>query len=101
MTAVQLRFDPEFGHPITVSVKRINGLIHLMVADNGIGIAKDALPRIFEPFFSTGVNSHGLGLAMVRTSLQHMGGRIDCHSQEGKGTTFVVQFEAIDLTVDA
>ena len=101
VTAVQLRFDPELGHPITVSVKRIDGHIHLMVADNGIGIAKDALPRIFEPFYSTGVNSHGLGLAMVRTSLQHMDGRIDCHSQEGKGTTFVVQFEAIDLTVDA
>ncbi|MFN8589598.1 MAG: PAS domain-containing protein [Candidatus Eisenbacteria bacterium] len=62
----------------------------LEVADNGQGIAPDVLERIWEPFFTTRGPSHGpgLGLSVVHGIVEQHGGRIDCESAPGQGTTF-------------
>jgi PAS domain S-box-containing protein len=66
----------------------------LQVSDNGIGIAADVLPRIFEPFYTTkprGVGT-GLGLAMVHGAVQQAGGEVSVESRLGEGTTFFLHF---------
>jgi two-component system NtrC family sensor kinase len=66
--------------------------IAIEVADNGRGIAPDALPRIFDPFFTTKDVGKGTGLGLTiayKIASQH-GGRIDVHTEVGVGSTFTV-----------
>lgn len=68
------------------------GAVRLSVADTGVGIPPDVLPRIFDPFFSTkdATKGVGLGLAVVYGIVQRHDGRIDVESQPGRGTTFTI-----------
>ncbi len=62
--------------------------IEVLVADTGCGIPAEALPKIFEPFYSTkGRDGTGLGLAMVWGIVDQHGGTIQLKSQVGVGTT--------------
>lgn len=62
--------------------------IVLTVADNGPGVAPDALDRMFEPFAEIGADEPGLGLAMVHGFVHASGGRIEVSSVPGSGTAF-------------
>lgn len=73
------------------------GSVIIEVSDNGIGIAKEELPSIFEKFYrvrddrSRQVGGTGLGLPLVRHVVEAHGGSIDVRSTVGKGTTFTVK----------
>jgi signal transduction histidine kinase len=66
--------------------------------DEGIGIAKEDLPRVFERFFragpSTETQSGGLGLAIAQAIAQAHNGFIECKSVPGMGSTFTVRLPA-------
>jgi len=70
----------------------ILSLVRVEVEDTGPGIPKEALDKIFEPFYSTKPPGEGtgLGLAICLRILESYGGRIQAQSQEGQGTTFTV-----------
>jgi len=60
--------------------------IRVEVEDDGRGIAADALPRVFEPTFSTTSSGAGLGLAIARRLVEGWGGTITLDSTPGRGT---------------
>jgi two-component system, NtrC family, sensor kinase len=71
--------------------------IQIEIIDNGKGIAKENLPHIFEPFFSTKheASGIGLGLAIVHGIIQNHKGKINIESEIGHGTTFAITFNLI------
>jgi C4-dicarboxylate-specific signal transduction histidine kinase len=77
---------------IVVSLQTANGYMRLRVADNGMGIVRENLTRIFGQGFSTRKDGHGFGLHSSVLAAQDMGGSLVAHSEGlGKGATFVLE----------
>lgn len=100
-----VKFTPE-GGKITLSVSRQtrqgssqkeDDFIIISVRDTGIGIPKEYLPNIFDRFYQAksfkknSLKGTGIGLALTKEVVLLHHGKIDVHSQEGKGTEFVIQ----------
>jgi len=64
--------------------------VEIAVEDNGVGIATDVLPRLYDPFFSTKQGGNGLGLALTQQIIRDHGGEIHVASRVGRGTTFTL-----------
>lgn len=75
--------------------------VFIEVADTGCGIAPEALPRIFDPFYSTKFTGRGLGLSAVQGIMRAHKGAIKIDSQAGKGTTFRMLFPAAEQPLPA
>jgi len=75
-----------------LSVKIINEdkTVKIKVSDSGVGISKGAAERIFEPFFTTKEKGTGLGLSIVYSIIKKHDGEISIDSEEGKGSTFII-----------
>jgi len=76
--------------------------VRLVVSDNGPGIPPEALPHIFEPFYTTKEvgRGTGLGLATVYGIVRQHGGSVVVRSDPGRGARFEVYFPAVDEEVD-
>ncbi|MBN1918167.1 MAG: response regulator [Verrucomicrobia bacterium] len=68
--------------------------VHLSLSDTGRGISDEALPRIFDPFFSSKGVGHGLGLSAVYGIVRNHRGAVTVESQIGSGTTVHVYLPA-------
>lgn len=84
------------GHKgnITIRTRKCSEVVEVSISDTGPGIPPEIQERIFDPFFTTKEvgRATGQGLTIARSVVveQH-GGSIDCETQEGHGTTFVVR----------
>ncbi len=79
------------GGRITISTQFVRDTIYVAVEDNGRGIPKGKLNKIFQPFFTTkGSKGTGLGLSMTKKYIDDMGGSIQVESEEGEGTSFTI-----------
>ncbi|HEY3083321.1 MAG TPA: HAMP domain-containing sensor histidine kinase [Chloroflexota bacterium] len=91
-----IKYTPDGGR-IDVRARRAGEQVEIQVADTGIGIPTDALPRIFGRFFRTGqaevreLRGSGLGLALTKMMVEKIGGTVDVASKLGEGTTFTVR----------
>jgi signal transduction histidine kinase/ABC-type nitrate/sulfonate/bicarbonate transport system substrate-binding protein/FixJ family two-component response regulator len=81
------------GRPgrVHVILDRDGGSVRLRVIDQGCGMDQATMARIFEPYFTTKEQGHGLGLAAVQGIIKGLGGVIHCASAPGKGTTFTIR----------
>ena len=90
------------GGRVRVSTRRDGQRVTISVADAGIGIEPQHLPRIFERFYrvdpgrSREVGGTGLGLAIVKHMVQAMDGEIDVESTPGKGSVFMISLQAVE-----
>ena len=91
-----IKFTPEGGR-VTVRTREVSGMVNLYVEDTGIGIPKEALPKLAEPFSwvemdaSKPTDGSGLGLAIARSLVALHGGTLNIRSQEGAGTSVLVR----------
>ena len=89
---------PEGGSLTVVVSQDARGFVSVQVADTGVGIPRDVMDRIFDPFYTTkpvGIGT-GLGLSIVYGIVKKHGGHIEVQSEQGKGTTFTVFLPAVD-----
>ena len=98
------KFTPE-GGKVTASVKekeiraKEKALYEISVKDNGIGMSKEFVDRVFDAFEReddtavSGIRGTGLGMSIVKRIVDMMGGTIDVKSEKGKGTEYVIRLE--------
>lgn len=88
-----LTFTNEGGH-VVIQTEAMPGYVKVSVVDDGIGIPRQDLPRVFDRFFQVERhltrrhNGMGLGLSVAKVMVEMHGGRIWVESAEGKGSTF-------------
>ncbi len=75
---------------IEVRLVAEDGELRLTVKDSGIGMDKDLLERVFDPYFSTKDSGTGLGLPIARKIIEDHGGTIQAESAAGKGTRITI-----------
>ncbi|MBO3128647.1 two-component sensor histidine kinase, partial [Dermatophilus congolensis] len=82
---------------VAVTVRSVGGVVEVAVADQGTGIAPEALERVFERFYrvdearSRATGGTGLGLAIVKHICTNHGGEVKVWSKLGEGSTFTVR----------
>ncbi len=73
------------------TVLRDNGIVNIEITDRGSGVPRDAMDRLFEPFYTTKENGLGLGLSISRSIVASHGGRLWARNNPDRGATFVVE----------
>lgn len=86
------------GGKVQVTLTTRRNQAEVRVTDNGSGIRKRDVPRVFEPFFSTKQAGTGLGLAISRSIVENMGGEISLQSTEGQGTEVLLVLPTAETT---
>lgn len=90
----------EAGTPIEITLRRVNEHAELTIQDHGMGIARDDVEKIFEPFYRSNQSSRehrqgvGLGLSIAKRIAHALRLSLTVNSTLGHGTTFVVRFES-------
>ena len=90
-----IQYTPDSGR-VEVSLGLERGRAKVVVADSGIGIPEKDLENVFQEFFRS-ANAReasrigtGIGLAIVKTTIENLGGRVAVESQVGQGSTFTI-----------
>ncbi len=96
-----LRYTPAGGR-ITLSLRNYGRVAELTVADTGIGMSREHLPRIFDRFYrvdrarSRNQDSTGVGLAIVKRVVEAHGGQVRVRSEAGEGSVFTVALPVLE-----
>jgi signal transduction histidine kinase len=104
-----IKYTERGGISINAELRRDAGLLRVEIADTGVGIDPDEMSRLFEPFYRSPQTANmaegsGLGLAVVRSLVDLMGGTIRVDSRVGQGTSVTVEVpiaEGADGVADA
>jgi signal transduction histidine kinase len=78
---------------VSISTKKTDDKVEIKVSDNGNGIPKNIVDKIFQPFFTTKPTGQGtgLGLSLSYDIIKAHGGEITVETKEGEGTEFIIQ----------
>ena len=89
-----VKFSPS-GADVLLFVKQEEADVHIIVCDKGVGMTAEQKDKIFIPFYQAPTDSQrigsGIGLSLVKLSVEAMNGRVDVHSAPGEGTVFIVR----------
>ena len=93
--AIKYRTESSY---VKISVKDEDKGVEIKVEDNGIGIPKSIHEKVFDMFFRANLSSKGsgLGLYLVKTSVEKLGGKMQLLSQENKGTCIIVLLPSLE-----
>jgi len=97
-----VKYSPS-GREISVRLKSQGNAARLEVQDQGPGLGPDDQKKLFGKFArlsakpTAGEHSTGLGLSIVKRTVEAMGGRVWCESEPGRGATFIVEFPALGV----
>jgi two-component system sensor histidine kinase HydH len=80
------------GGLIELQTRLVDGRVQLAIIDNGAGMDEATRSKLFQTFFSTKTSGSGLGLATVRKIVEAHHGTINCDSEPGRGTRFLISF---------
>ncbi|HZG72792.1 MAG TPA: ATP-binding protein, partial [Chondromyces sp.] len=83
------------GGTIRIETSMKDGFVSMRVVDHGVGIPRDRLPRLGEPFFSNKEKGTGLGLMVSFKIIENHNGNINIESEVGKGTTVEVLLPSV------
>ncbi|HEX8950440.1 MAG TPA: ATP-binding protein, partial [Polyangia bacterium] len=91
------------GNEVVVRTENVGDELRIVVGDSGAGIAPAALPRIFDPFYTTKPvgEGTGLGLAISYDIVRRLGGTISVESELGRGTRFTVSLPRVAVAASA
>ena len=98
-----VRYTPEGGRIVVSFNWRDDGAAQIDVADSGLGIAREHIPRLTERFYrvdssrSRETGGTGLGLSIVKHVVQRLGGEVDIESEPGRGSRFRLVLPAARL----
>ena len=82
---------PQGGRLSLTARRRTDRRVEVEIADTGVGISPQDLPRIFDLYFTTKTSGSGIGLSLVYRTIQLHDGEIEVESVPGRGTTFRIQ----------
>lgn len=80
------------GGQLSVRIRSADESVYVAIADTGSGIKAEDLARLFQPYHTTKVSGHGLGLMIVQRIMRDHGGNVGVESKEGVGTVVTLQF---------
>ena len=78
---------------LQISTSNINKMCSVRITDNGVGMAAESLPKLFEPFFTNKEKGNGLGLTNTQNIILNHKGNITVESEVAKGTSFTINLE--------
>lgn len=95
-----IKYTPDNGQVKIIAYNKDDS-IHIIIKDNGLGIPKEDIPRLFERFYrvdktrSRKLGGVGLGLAIVKHIVMSYGGNIEVRSKKGKGSEFIIEIPGV------
>nr|WP_212118268.1 PAS domain-containing sensor histidine kinase [Niallia circulans] len=84
------------GGSIEITVKREDEDITIMIKDSGIGMSKEQIKKLGEPFFTTKKDGNGLGLMVSFKIIENLNGKVYIDSEQNKGTSFHITLPSVD-----
>jgi len=82
------------GGSLSVTGAVSGDTVTVVVSDTGVGVSEENLGKLFQPLFTTKAKGTGLGLSVCKRIVEAHGGEIFVESEEGAGTSFVIEFPA-------
>jgi signal transduction histidine kinase len=80
------------GGRLSIKIRSDDDSVYVAIADTGSGILPEDLAKLFQPYHTTKVSGHGLGLMIVQRIMRDHGGHVGIESKQGVGTVVTLQF---------
>ena len=96
MNSIIHGFKEKESGKINIEIEKKEDILYIKYSDNGVGISKDILDKIYDPFFTTNRKNggSGLGLAIIYNLINDkLDGKIKCESKKNQGVTFKIEIE--------
>jgi signal transduction histidine kinase len=91
------QLEADFSPTVSIQTKKLNDKVEIGISDNGNGIPKAIIDKIFQPFFTTKPTGQGtgLGLSLAYDIVKAHGGDIRVETKEGEGSEFIIQLPVV------
>jgi signal transduction histidine kinase len=82
----------EPGGRLSILARKDDDFVYLQFSDTGSGISEEELSKVFQAYYTTKTDGHGLGMMIVQRIMREHGGQINIESRKGVGTAITLQF---------